>query len=341
MPTSSPDDFVPGRDLSRTFYLEAVRPVLDQHFPDLPHSAALLGRGSEVLGYDDAMSRDHNWEPRVIIFLTDDDYRRYGDTLGETLARRLPERFHDQQTAHRVITVRSYLREQLDVDVDHELEPEDWLSISEQQLLMFTAGAVFHDDAGLQDVRDRFSYYPRDIWLYLMVAGWWRIHPEANLAGRAGSVGDELGSALIGAQLVRDLMRLCFLFERRYAPYAKWFGTAFSRLRCAAELSPLLQRVLQTDGWKEREEALMAAYGRVAAMHNALQLTEPVETSVHRMWDRPFGVLWGDFPGALKRSITDPAVQQIAERFPVGGVDGYRDVIPVARMRRRVRALLD
>src|SRR5690606_17144887 len=42
MPTSSPDDFVPGRDLSRTFYLEAVRPVLDQHFPDLPHSAALL-----------------------------------------------------------------------------------------------------------------------------------------------------------------------------------------------------------------------------------------------------------------------------------------------------------
>jgi hypothetical protein len=340
IPRDSDDQFVPGRELSRRFYVEAVRPVLESDFPGLPHSAALLGRGSEVLGYDDAMSRDHNWEPRVVLFVTEEDRLRYGETITQTLGRKLPERFGDQQTAHQVTTLRKYLGAQLDLDLDHEMTVCDWLSISEQQLLMFTAGAVYHDDIGLQAVRDRLSYYPRDVWLYLMLAGWWRIHPEANLSGRAGSVGDELGSSVIGAVLVRDLMRLCFLIERRYAPYAKWFGTAFARLDCAEELTPVLTRVLRSLTWQDREQALIAAYAKVAAMHNRLEITAPVQTEVHRMWDRPFGVLWGDFPAALRQSIKDPAVREIAERFPVGGIDQFREITAAARMRRKIRTLL-
>ena len=108
------------------------------------------------------------------------------------------------------------------------------------------------------------------------MAGWWRVHPEANLVGRVGSVGDELGSALIGSRLVSDLMRLCFLMERQYAPYSKWFGTAFSRLECGPELSPILRKVLQVETWQQREVALMAAYEKLAAMHNGLRLTGPV-----------------------------------------------------------------
>jgi hypothetical protein len=340
IPRRSDDQFVSGRELSRRFYVEAVRPVLDSDFPGLPHSAALLGRGSEVLGYDDAMSRDHNWEPRVVLFLTEEDQLRHGETISATLGRKLPERFADHRSDHQVTTLRHYLRAQLDLDLDHEVDVRDWLSISEQQLLMITAGAVYHDEVGLRVVRDRLSYYPHDVWLYLMLAGWWRIHPEANLAGRAGSVGDELGSSVIGAVLVRDLMRLCFLIERRYAPYAKWFGTAFARLDCAEQLAPVLTRVLRSGTWQDREQALVAAYAQVAGMHNALGITAPVQTEVHQLWDRPFGVLWGDFPAALKQSIRDPAVREIAERFPVGGVDQFREIIPAARMRKKVRALL-
>jgi hypothetical protein len=112
------------------------------------------------------------------------------------------------------------------MDIDSELEARDWLTFPEHGLGMFTAGEVFHDDVGLRPIRDRLAYYPRDVWLYLLIAGWWRVHPEINVVGRTGSVGDELGSALIGSRLVSDLMRLCFLMERQYAPYSKWFGTA-------------------------------------------------------------------------------------------------------------------
>lgn len=319
--------FVSGLELSRRFYQEAVQPILDASFPGLPHSAALLGRGSEVLGFDDEMSEDHDWKPRVLLFLREEHRAHHGEAIGGALRRGVPPSFRGHQTDYAIHTLRGYFLERLDFDIDGEIEARDWLTFSEQQLRMVTSGAIYHDEVGLQAVRDRFSYYPQDVWLYLLMAGWWHIHPEANLVGRAGFVGDELGSALIGSRLVHDLMRLCFLMERQYAPYSKWFGTAFSQLACAAELSPILWKALQARTWPERESALMPAYEKVAAMHNALHLTPPVSTQVQQMWNRPFKVLWGDFPGALRAQIQDPAVKAVAERWPAGGVDQVRDLL--------------
>ena len=61
--------FIPGLELSRRFYWEAVRPVLDGLWPGLPHAAALIGAGSETLGFDDEMSTDHGWGPRLQLLL--------------------------------------------------------------------------------------------------------------------------------------------------------------------------------------------------------------------------------------------------------------------------------
>ena len=319
--------FISGQELSRDFYHEAVRPVLDAAFPGVRHGAALLGRGSEVLGFDDEMSTDHDWKPRVLLFLREDEHARLSEAIRESLARQLPSRFRDRPIDYAIMTVRGFFLEHLDFDVEVEIEARDWLTFPEQRLRMITAGAVYHDDVGLQAVRDRLAYYPHDVWLYLLMTGWWRIHPEANLVGRVGAVGDELGSALMGGGLVLELMRLCFLMERHYAPYSKWFGTAFSRLACGTTLSPILTRAVGADTWQERERALMAAYGEVAAMHNALHITAPVATEIHQMWGRPFKVLWGDFPEALAAKIQDPAVQSIVEQWPIGGVDQFRNLL--------------
>lgn len=132
---------------------------------------------------------------------------------------------------------------------------------------------------------------------------------------------------MIGSRLVSDLMRLCFLMERQYAPYSKWFGTAFSRLACAPELSPTLRAVMRAETWPEREDALLASYETLAAMHNALGITHPVPIEVVRLWNRPFRVAWGDFPGLLRAQIQDPAVLSIAERWPIGPVDQFRDLL--------------
>ncbi|WP_112246126.1 DUF4037 domain-containing protein [Kribbella monticola] len=333
--------FVSGQELSRRFYLEAIRPILDSAVPGLPHGAALLGRGSEVLGFDDEMSTDHNWEPRVLLFLTEEDHARYGAALDETLQQKVPPRFEGRQTKYVVHTLRGFVLEHLAFDLDGELEPRDWLTFPEQRLRMITAGAVHHDGVGLQAVRDRFAYYPQDVWYYLLIAAWWRIHPEHNLVGRTGFVGDELGSALIGSQLVDGLMRLCFLMEREYAPYSKWFGTAFSRLPCGAELTPVLRQVLSAETWQERETSLTTAYEVVAARHNALQITPPVPLGVEQLWDRPFEVTWGDFPTALAAQIQDPAVKQFVDRWPAGSIDQVRDVLWFPSERERLLRLFD
>lgn len=333
--------FVPGLELSRQFYDELVRPILDARFPGLPHGAALLGRGSEVLGFDDEMSTDHDWRPRVLLFLRADDQARHGADVDAVLRRELPPLFRDRPVDHEIHTVRGYFLEQLAVDVDGEIEPRDWLTFPEHGLRMFAAGEVYHDEVGLQTARDRLAYYPRDVWLYLLMAGWWRVHPEVNLVGRAGAVGDELGSALIGSRLVSDLMRLCFLMERQYAPYSKWFGTAFSRLTCGPDLTPVLWSVLRARTWQSREDALLVAYEKLALMHNALQLTEPVSTDVEQMWNRPFKVAWADFPGLLRAEIQDPAVLGIAEKWPIGPVDQFRDLLWPTRNRRILLRLFD
>jgi hypothetical protein len=229
---------------------------------------------------------------------------------------------------HRVktLTVRGFLVDYLGFDVELPLEPADWLTFPEQKLRSLAATAVYHDEIGLQAVLARFAYYPHDVWLYLLAAGWARIGQEEHLMGRAGMVGDEVGSALIGARLVRDVMRLCFLMERTYAPYPKWFGSAFKRLACAERLRPILQAALAAEEWPTRGRYLAQAYEVIAAMHNALRLTESLPEQAMPFFGRPFQVMaLHGFAGALLRQIRDPAVKRIAGRPPIGGLDQFSD----------------
>jgi hypothetical protein len=343
--------FVPGLELCGRFYRELVRPILDVHFPGLPHTAALIGDGSEVLGFDDAVSVDHHWGPRLLLFLRDAEHVQLADAVRDTLARTLPYTFLGYPTnfgepdpldngtqllaaiesGHvnhgvTVTTVRGFFRHHLGIDIDAALCPADWLSFAEQRLLTATTGAVYHDEVGLEPVRARFAAYPRDVWLYLMAVDWQRISQEEHLMGRAGSTGDEIGSALIGARLVRDLMHLCFLMERTYAPYPKWFGRAFGRLACGPSLAPHLQGALTAERWELREAHLVRAYKHVAKLHNALGVTAPMPEEACSFFGRPFQVMARHgFSGALLAEIRDPEVQRIARLPLIGSLDQFSD----------------
>jgi hypothetical protein len=253
--------FIPGIELNRTFFVEAVRPILDAHFPALVYSAGLLGYGSDVLGYDTPQSTDHEWGPRPLLFLGEEDEPRLASRIDAALRQHLPPVFRGYSTAfdaadgegvrrmveatpgaitHHVqlFTLRAFVRSVLDRDPDQPLGTMDWLLLPQQQLLEFTAGAVYHDGLGtLGSLRERLAYYPHDVWLYLLASQWTRIAQEEAFMGRCSEVGDELGSRLVAARLVRDLMRLCFLMERRYTPYTNSSGTLPSSTRCLTQSS--------------------------------------------------------------------------------------------------------
>ena len=203
----------------------------------------------------------------------------------------------------------------------------DWLSIPQQKLLSFTGGEVFHDELGLGNLRDRFRYYPRDVWLYLLACGWNRIGQDEHLAPRAGAVGDELGSAVIAARIVRSIMLLCFLYEKRYAPYPKWLGRAFAALACADELTPILRAALSGATWRDRERQLCAAYEALNRLHNSrASLTAPVQPAVQDFHERDFLVsnAWR-YSERLLAEIDDPEVKAISEGRLIGSVDQFSD----------------
>lgn len=342
--------FIPGRELSCRFYMEAVRPLLGEHFPDLLHAAARIGWGSDVTGFDTEMSRDHDWGPSVHIFLRDED-AHLAEDIRKMLSRHLPRVFYDYpvnfaespaeagtlvmstsetgSVNHRVfpMTLRAFFSMMLAYDIDQPPDAADWLTFPSQALLEITSGAVHHDGVGeLAALRERLAWYPRDIWLYLLASGWQRIGQEEHLMPRAGFVGDELGSAIIASRLVRDVMSLCFLMEKQYAPYPKWYGTAFQRLKCADQLRSVLWRVQQSSTWQDREAALCEAYESLARMHNELGITEVLPTTVSPFFGRPFNVIHGEtFAQALVSQITDPDVKRIALRHLIGSIDQFSD----------------
>src|SRR5579883_3151076 len=225
------EGFIGGLRLSQLFYEEVVAPILATEIPDLEYAAALLGPGSEVLGYDTPLSTDHDWGPRLLIFVAERDHATLAPRIDHLLSTRLPARFrgyrtrfarsHDhppRSTRHHVevYTARRFFAARLGADPSAGLRPAEWLTVPEQILLELTAGAVYHDGPGeLTALRARLAYYPSDLWLYRMAMQWRRIAQREAFVGRAGDVGDDIGSALIAAGIVRDLMRVCFLIERR------------------------------------------------------------------------------------------------------------------------------
>jgi Domain of unknown function (DUF4037) len=323
-----------------------VLPILQRRFPDLAHAAALIGHGSEVLGYDDERSRDHEWGPRLKLFVRE----RPPNGVREALADELPREFGSFPTHfgptteegtvaitriesgpvdHRVETfvLRDYLLQELGVDPLQQFETVDWLVTPSQRLLELTAGEVFSDPIGdLTRVREVLAFYPHNVWLAVMAGHWRRIAQLEHFLGRTGSRGDELGSRLIAASLVNDLMRLSLLQERRYPPYWKWLGTAYSGL--GRPESAALIAALDAADWRAREDALVDAYEGVARRHNELGVTDSVDPTVRPFFGRPFRVLFGDrFVEALHSSLADPSLRAIEHR--AGAVDTVSDNVDV------------
>lgn len=359
--------FVPGLTLSERFYHEAVRPILDAGFPGLVHSAALLGPGSEVLGFDTVQSTDHHWGPRVLLFVRTEAIA-LAQSISQLLAQRLPRRFLGIPTNfgppdaigvqllqpseagplnHRieVTTIPTWFTDVLGVDPTRELSPRDWLVISEQHLLSVTAGKVFHDGLGeLNIVRSRLAWYPHDVWLLLLAAQWTKISQEEAFVGRCGDVGDEVGSGLIANRLIHNLMKLCFLMERQYAPYAKWFGSAFARLAGAQQLLPVFASIQAAPDWKTREHHLSQAYALVVARHNRLNITPPIDTAVSPFHTRPYLVIHADrIAEHICQGISNAKVRQIASRA-IGSIDQFvdsTDVLSHPSVCRRLAVLYD
>ncbi len=347
----SAQEHVTGLALARGFFQEAVAPVVARIAPSLRYTAGRIGARSDALGFDDAVSRDHFWGPECQVFLDPADFQTIAPRLDAALRNELPVRFRGYSTSYRngqrvdvdrppvdhaveLMTVPRYLQDNLGLGFTSDrplpdwraplrwLTPLDWLSMDEQKLLEITSGELFRDDLGFGETRAQLAFYPDDVRLHLMALEWTRIADEQAFPARAGARGDEPGSVLIQARLAESAMRLCFYLERRYPPYAKWFGSAFQRLDAGAALATTLTALLTAASWTERDRHWSALLCALITLHEQAGLLardkyHPASVYLGRpgtglpQFDRGGPPAITELIADLRARISDPAIRSL------------------------------
>ena len=322
--------FMPAQALSAAFYQEAVAPMFVGH----AHAAALLGWGSDVLGYDTQQSTDHGWGPRLLVFLPPSEAEqtkawttRLDEQLPQTF-RGWPVRYGWDATPTQhwvtVTTLAQWTQDHLGVDATSGLTTLDWLTIPQQRLLGVVGGAVHADhDRVLEMLRRELAWYPEQVWFWLLACQWTRVAQEEAFVARGAQVGDEAGSATTAARQAREIMRLALLLQKRYAPYQKWLGTAFRSLLHTDDLPAQLRAALHAPDSERRQAHLAEAYRSVAHRHNAAGITPLLDPRTRRYHGRPAQVLMAErFAAASLEAVHDPWLRSLPL---VGAVDQFVD----------------
>ena len=345
--------FIKGMELCKNFFNNCAKRIIEDNFPDLKYSAGLIGYGSDVLGYDDAVSTDHMWGPRFYLFLTKADIDKK-DRIFKTLSENLPYTYegysvnftkpdpNDCGVQHPefistgnvnplifIQTFDDYLMEQLGTfDLDN-IKAYEWLAFSEHRLLSLVSGNFFVDELHCTEIISKIKYYPKDVKLYLIASSWENISSEQAFVKRCGECGDEIGSRIICSRICERLMRLCFLYKDTYAPYSKWFGTAFSKLDIDNKIKQVINIALSANNLVEREKNLVEAQALIADLHNASEITEFVDFKIENYFGRDIKVIFADkFAEATTKKLKGTAFENvplIGTLSQIGGISSIVD----------------
>ena len=236
-----------GLELAREYYEQVGAPVLQARFGGLTSRIAvgLAGPGSECFGFDDEISRDHDWGPAFCMWLTSDDYRERGRELQQAYGE-LPPVFRGfgprraspgEEFRVGACAIVTYYATYTGLERPPDSHRE-WLSIPEASLATCTNGQVFADPLG-EFSRWRaalLAYYPEDVRLKKIASRCFTIAQSGqyNLP-RSLKRGEPFAALWFAAQFCMDMMSLVFLLNRRYAPFHKWMHRAVKDLPLLGE----------------------------------------------------------------------------------------------------------
>ena len=262
-----------GLELAREYYMRHGRAALERSVPELAARLAvgLAGEGSECFGFDDALSRDHDWGPAFCIWMEEDDFRAHGKTV-QAVYDRLP-RVLDGYAARRdgplrggrvgCLCIQQWFTRYTGLPEGPETLSQ-WRRVPEAFLATATNGQVFADPQGhFTAIRDQLlRFYPEDVRIKKIVA-------RAAVMAQAGQYnyprclrrGDTVAAQLALAEFTRAALSMVYLLNRRYAPFYKWMHRGLRGLPIlprAGEQLAALSRAHDADA-EERIEGVCLA----------------------------------------------------------------------------------
>ena len=256
-----------GLELSERYWREVGLPAFEAECPEVLERAAvgLAGEGSDCFGFDDELSRDHDWGPGFCVWLTAEDEARFGAKAREVY-RSLPGEYCgyarlrvSEQTADRVGVwqIGDFFERYIGLPRAPQTM-EQWRSVPEASLCLVTNGRVFQDGAGeLTRIRQELlRYYPEELRKKKLAA-------NCALAAQAGQYnyarcmrrGETVAAMQALGLFVTHIQQVVFLLNRRYTPYYKWTHRALCELPILGEEVGEQLRSLST-AWFRQEDTV-------------------------------------------------------------------------------------
>lgn len=282
-----------GLELSRKFYEEYGKPMLENEFPELLPKIAVgfVGSGSERYGFDDDISRDHDFEAGFSIFLPDESIvDRRSEFLLERAYSKLPKEFMGVKRGllspvggNRNGPVRTaHFYTQKVGNKSGELSVHEWLELPDYALCEATNGEIFYDGSGeFTAIRDRLINMPEDI-RKKRIAGNLLMMAQSGQYNYSRCIarGETEAAALAATEFVTYAAKTVFLLEHRYAPYYKWIFKSmrtFADKKLCDELSyVLLSPVTDPEAAHKKYEVIEKICHAVTEKLYAEALTEAV-----------------------------------------------------------------
>lgn len=243
-----------GLEISRRYYEEYGRQMIHEKFPEYENRIAvgLAGEGSECFGFDDRISRDHDFGPGFCMWLAKDDFKKIGKKLQKEYDR-LPKeymgyrRLETENAGKRVgvFTVGRFYKKFLGIKRAPKTD-EEWLAVPETGLAHAVNGEVFTDElGGFSYIRNRLKeYYPDSVWRK-------KIAQTAALMSQTGQYNYprmKQRSDLVTANVylydfIKNTMQMLYLLNRQYAPYVKWMRKGLGYLEDVGDIPSKLDSI--------------------------------------------------------------------------------------------------
>lgn len=256
---------VTGLELCRAYYETYGRAMIHEKFPEYEGRIAvgLVGEGSDCFGYDDEDSRDHDWGPSFLMWVSDQVYEEIGEQL-QAAYEELPQTFlgytyrASRQGAGRrgVQTIRSFYGRLLGAEqtegIRKAMETENpglipFRQMEESALAAAVNGSVFRDDEGIfTQIRTMLKEdYPERL-RYLRIAeaaARFSQYGQYN-SSRMLRRGDRLTCRMMLGTAAEEALKLVYYLERQYPPHDKWLAEGVRRMGGYEQLLQLLENAL-------------------------------------------------------------------------------------------------
>ncbi len=251
--------FMKGLEISKRYYLEYGKPMLEELFFDVIDRIAvgLAGEGSECLGFDDEISKDHDFDAGFCLWITESDEQEFGFRL-ERAYSKLPKEFMGLKRSivspvggnrHGVITVERFYTRFL----GEPTAPDSirrWLYTPSSSLLAASNGEVFADQLGaFSSVRETLlSGYPEDIRRKKLAAHTVFMAQSGQYNYLRCLKRGELGAAQLSVfEFVKHTISAIYLLNNKYEPFYKWAYRGLMGLPVLGHIGDALQALTELD----------------------------------------------------------------------------------------------